>query len=173
MRWMWIDQIVSHARGERLVAVKCISLSEEMLHDHIPLSSMPEGSALIMPASLLIEGMAQTAGILVGYLSDFREKVILGKINLAEFDGEVFPGQTVRFDARIDRTDPTGVATTGIVEVLDQRRGEWRTIGRTEMLFSHLDQNRAGVTFPEHNFVFSENFQMLLADFEAAEKASG
>lgn len=171
MRWMWIDQIVSHERGSRLVAVKCISSSEEMLHDHIPLEQLGEGAALVMPTSLLIEGMAQTAGVLVGYLSDFREKVILGKINLAEFDAEVAPGQTVRFDARIDRVDPTGVATTGTIEVLDHRLGAWMPIGRTEMLFSHLDQNRAGVSFPEHNFVFSENFQMLLSDFENAEKS--
>jgi hypothetical protein len=29
-------------------------------------------------------------------------------------------------------------------------------------MFSHLDQNMAGESFPEHNFVFGEGFKTLL-----------
>jgi len=29
-------------------------------------------------------------------------------------------------------------------------------------LFSHIDNNMAGTEFPEHNFVFSDNFKMIL-----------
>ena len=60
MRWMWIDQIVEFQPSKRMTAVKNVSLSEEHLHDHI-IAGSP-----VMPASLMIEGMAQTAGILVG-----------------------------------------------------------------------------------------------------------
>ena len=70
MRWMWIDRIVSLEKGKRLVALKNVSMAEEHLHSHI--AGVP-----IMPASLIVEGMAQAAGILVGHAEDFREKVIL------------------------------------------------------------------------------------------------
>jgi 3-hydroxymyristoyl/3-hydroxydecanoyl-(acyl carrier protein) dehydratase len=69
MRWMWIDQILELEPGRRLVAIKNVTLAEEHLHDHFPaagnLPPLP-----VMPASLIIEGMAQTAGILVGAARD-------------------------------------------------------------------------------------------------------
>ena len=84
-----------------MVAVKNVSLAEEHLHDHFPADAA--GDALpIMPASLMIEGMAQTAGILVGSVNRFREKVILAKVVRAAFDRDVFPGQSIQYDASID-----------------------------------------------------------------------
>ena len=95
MRWMWIDSIVEHEPGQRLVAVKQVSLAEEHLHDHF--ATEPGRLAEpVMPASLIIEGMAQTAGILVGAVNRFQEKVVLAKIVRAEVEGEVGPGQTIR-----------------------------------------------------------------------------
>jgi hypothetical protein len=32
-------------------------------------------------------------------------------------------------------------------------------------MFSHIDQNMAGMKFPEHNFVFTEQFTELLKGF--------
>ena len=29
-------------------------------------------------------------------------------------------------------------------------------------MFSHIDQNLAGIEFPEENFVFSDNFRTIL-----------
>src|SRR5262247_982065 len=98
MRWMWIDRVVSLEPGKRLVAVKHVSLAEEHLHDHFPADAL--GPAMpIMPASLIIEGMAQTAGILVGHAEDFREKVILAKVSKAELSEEAAPGYTLRYTA--------------------------------------------------------------------------
>ncbi len=161
MRWMWIDQIVEHVPGQRLCAVKNVSLSEDHLHDHFPAS----GGGPVMPASLMIEGMAQTAGILVGSINRFKEKVILAKINSARFDKDVFPGQAIRYEARIERIDAQGASTHGVVRRLSHtgdNAGAWEDIGTVDLMFSHLDQNMAGLEFPEENFVFSDNFKMLL-----------
>ena len=76
MRWMWIDTIVAYEPEARLVAIKNVSLAEEHLHDHVPASAL-WAQTPVMPASLMVEGMAQTAGILVGAARGFREKVIL------------------------------------------------------------------------------------------------
>lgn len=169
MRWMWIDRIVELVPGQRLVAVKNVSLAEEHLHDHFPRRVAPGGDALpampVMPASLMIEGMAQSAGILVGHTGGFREKVILAKINTAEFSSEATPGTVIRYTATIERFDASGAATRGVVEVLRPGPGEpgaFEPIGRVDLMFSHLDKNMGGAMFPEDNFVFTDAFRTLL-----------
>ena len=163
MRWMWIDRLIEFETEKRMVAVKSVSLSEDHLHDHFPATESLDAQPL-MPATLIIEGMAQTAGILVGSVNGFTEKVILAKIKRARIDADVFPGQTIRFDATIERIDAGGAATTGIIERRSNGSEDegWEPIGCIDLMFSHIDQNMAGVEFPEHNFVFSDNFKMIL-----------
>lgn len=170
MRWMWIDRIVELVPGQRLVAIKNVSLAEEHLHDHfsaLPASPGFEGRAAcpIMPMSLIIEGMAQSAGILVGHAGNFAEKVILAKVGAAELDREVTPGQTLRYTATIRQMDRQGASTEGVVELLEyagMAEGTATKIGRIDLMFSHVDQNMAGLQFPDHNFVFGESFKTVL-----------
>jgi len=170
MRWMWIDSIVEHEPGQRMVAIKNVSLAEEHLHDHFPADD--QGDALpIMPASLIIEGMAQTAGVLVGTMSRFREKVILAKVVVAEFEFEVGPGQVIRYDATLDRFDKLGAATSGVVSVLTPPDSTWTEMGRVDLMFSHIDQNVSGLAFPVENFVFSDNFRTILRNAGLADLA--
>ncbi len=152
MRWIWIDRFVEFEPHTRATAVKNVSLAEEHLHDHW--EAFP-----IMPASLIIEGMAQTAGILVGQARDFREKVILAKVTKAEFDDIVTPGDQITYHAEIDVITDEAASTRGTV----CRDG--REIGRVDLMFSHIDQNLAGVKFPEENFVFTGQFERLVAPF--------
>lgn len=168
MRWMWIDRVVELVPRERMVAIKNVSLAEEHLHDHF--AAEGERSALpVMPASLILEGMAQTAGILVGHAEGFREKVVLAKIGRAEIEREAGPGMTLRYTAVIERMDPVGASTKGTVELLDHANAAagFERIGSVNMMFSHLDNNmggagRSGEAFPSHNFVFGESFRTLL-----------
>jgi 3-hydroxyacyl-[acyl-carrier-protein] dehydratase len=163
MLWMWIDRIVELVPRQRLVAVKLLSLAEEHLRDHFPAAGARPAMP-IMPASLVIEGMAQSAGILVGHAEGFREKVILAKVGTAELDREAAPGCVLRYTAVIQHMDRQGASTAGTVELLDHAapgRG-WERIGRIDLMFSHIDKNMAGLEFPEHNFVFGEGFRTLL-----------
>ncbi|MBM4008602.1 MAG: beta-hydroxyacyl-ACP dehydratase [Planctomycetes bacterium] len=161
MRWLWIDAILLHEPATRLVAVKNVSLAEEHLHQHF--AEGADGPAQpLMPATLMLEGMAQTAGILVGSVRNFSEKVILAKVTEAVFEQDVVPGQSIRYDAMIERLDDMGASTKGVISRWDHRDGSWTDIGRTEIIFSHVDQNRAGLELPEHNFVFGENFRAIL-----------
>ncbi len=165
MRWMWIDQIVHFEPEKRLVAIKCVSLAEEHLHDHFAADDRFPQAQPTMPASLMIEGMAQTAGILVGSVNRFKEKVVLAKIVKAEISCDVSPGQTIRYDATLERIDQAGASTVGTVECCDHSQDDnvtWKKIGTIELMFSHLDQNAAGLEFPEENFVFSDNFKTIL-----------
>lgn len=161
MRWMWIDRIVVFEEGRRMVAVKNVSLAEEYLHDHFPAGR--DGDARpVMPAPLIIEGMAQTAGILVGSVNRFREKVILAKITRVELDCEVFPGQMIEYDATLERIDKAGASTRGMVRRAAPPDLKWQEIGRIDLMFSHIDRNLAGIEFPKENFVFGDNFRTIL-----------
>lgn len=161
MRWMWIDKVIAFEPEKRLVAVKNVSLAEEHLHQHFAAEGgLP--AAPVMPNSLILEGMAQTAGILVGSVHGFREKVVLAKVASATFERDVTPGETIRYDATIERMDDMGASTIGIVERWSFVDNAWAPVGRIELMFSHLDKNRAGTEFPEENFVFGENFRTLL-----------
>lgn len=170
MRWMWIDRVVELVPRQKMVAVKNVSLAEEHLHDHFAADLARGLTALpVMPTSLILEGMAQTAGILVGHAEEFREKVILAKITRAEITRDATPGTTLRYTATIDRYDALGASTRGIVELLDHARPDrgFAAIGEIDLIFSHLDNNqggagRSGEAFPEHNFVFGDAFKTLL-----------
>ncbi|MCB9838081.1 MAG: beta-hydroxyacyl-ACP dehydratase [Phycisphaeraceae bacterium] len=164
MRWMWIDRITELTPGERLTAVKHVSLAEEHLHDHFAADAargLPP--APTMPACFIIEGMAQSAGILVGHTGAFKEKVVLAKVSRVELTEDAAPGDTLRYTATLDRMDDVGAQTSGVVELCPpDDPANPREIGRIDLMFSHLDNNMGGQKFPEHNFVFSDSFRTLL-----------
>ena len=154
MRWIWIDKFVEFTPRASATAVKNVSLAEEHLHDLYP--HFP-----IVPHSLIVEGMAQTAGILVGEARNFAEKVILAKVGRATFHRLVRPGDTLRFNATIDQLSEQGASITGTVTVGTGND----VVAEIELMFSHIDQNLAGLRFPEHNFVFTEQFTELLKTY--------
>jgi 3-hydroxyacyl-[acyl-carrier-protein] dehydratase len=158
MRWIWIDKFVEFRSGDSAVAIKNVTLAEEHLHDHFP--GFP-----VMPESLLIEAMAQTAGILVGEAKKFQEKVILAKIKRAVFSDYVKPGDTIRIRAKIDSIVAEAATTSGRITRDD------KLIAEIDLMFSHIDQNLAGIEFPEENFVFGSDtsvFESLLRDVHSA-----
>jgi 3-hydroxyacyl-[acyl-carrier-protein] dehydratase len=152
MRWIWIDKFLEFEPGRSAVALKNVTLAEEHVHDHFPGFPM-------MPECLMIEAMAQTAGILVGQARNFEEKVILAKIKKAAFFHYVRPGDTITLHARIESIAPEAASTEGEI-----RRGD-EIIAKISLMFSHIDKNLAGKKFPEENFVFTDMFNSLLTGF--------
>lgn len=159
---MWIDRITEFEADRRMAAIKAVSAAEEHMDDHFPMQGElpPEG---IMPASLVIEGMAQTAGILVGTVNRFREKVVLAKVTRAELEVDFRCGDVLRHVAVIERIDAAGASCSGVVERLDVLgSGPPEEVGRIDLMFAHADRNLAGTEFPEENFVFGENLRGIL-----------
>src|SRR4051812_24878763 len=152
MRWIWIDKFVEFTPRTSATAVKNVSLAEEHLHDLYP--AFP-----IVPHSLIVEGMAQTAGILVGEARNFAEKVILAKVGKATFHRLVRPGDTIAYSAKIDQLSEQGASISGTVTCGSE------TVAEIDLMFSHIDQNMAGLKFPENNFVFTEQFTELLKTY--------
>lgn len=162
MRWMWIDRVLELTPRTRCVSIKHVSLAEEHLHDHFA-GDTTRPPLPVMPASLIVEGMAQTGGILVGHAGAFKEKVVLAKVGKVELSREAIPGDTLRYTANMTLFDAAGASVSGLVELLDPARpGSAEQIGAIDLMFSHIDQNMSGIEFPSHNFVFSESFRTLL-----------
>jgi 3-hydroxyacyl-[acyl-carrier-protein] dehydratase len=149
MRWIWIDRFLEFHRGKSARAIKSLSMAEEYFADHFP------GSP-IMPGTLILEGLAQTGGVLVGEVNDFQEKVVLAKIPWARFYRDALPGEQLIYDVEVLHLRPEGAATQGKVTA----NGE--LIAEAEIFFAHLDKARSQQFFGDQNFVFSGELKHLL-----------
>ena len=114
MRWIWIDRFVEFQSGKSARAVKNLSQAEDHFADHFP--GWP-----VMPAALILEGLAQTGGILVGEANQFREKVVLAKIPKAVFHREAMAGEQLVYEVEVLHLRPEGAS----VAAASCRTGRW------------------------------------------------
>jgi 3-hydroxyacyl-[acyl-carrier-protein] dehydratase len=149
MRWLWIDRFVAFASGRSATAVKALSAAEDHFADHFP--GYP-----VMPAALLLEGLAQTGGILAGEARGFKEKVVLAKVPTATFHRDAMAGELLTYTAELVDLRDEGAVVKGRITAGDD------PIAEAEIFFAHLDQNRSKQMFGDHNFVFSGELKTLL-----------
>ncbi len=141
MRWFWIDQFTEFVRGRRAVALKCVALSEEQIDGYSP--GFP-----LMPGSLMIEGMAQTAGLLVGEMEGFSQRVVLAKIGKAIFYRPAMPGDVLRYEATINDVKGDG-ALASVNAYIDED-----IAAEVELMFAFLDDRfPSGPLFDPVDFV--------------------
>jgi 3-hydroxyacyl-[acyl-carrier-protein] dehydratase len=132
MRWFWIDRFEEFLSGKHAVAVKCITMSDEPVDDYSP-------GRPFYPASLIVEGLAQCGGLLVGQLSDFRKRVVLAKVTRSKFYFEAEPGDVLVFRTDIVSLQDSGGIATGTVHVKD------RLLCEADLTFAYLDDRFQGV----------------------------
>ncbi len=160
MRWYWVDKFIEFNSGQSAKAVKNVSLAEEHLHDHFP--GFP-----VMPASLMIEGMAQTGGILLGEKNDFEYNVILAKVPKVEFHSWACPGDQLIYSATLEdaRDEGGSVSVTAMV-------GD-RLVAEAEIVFVHLSSDDPQLSrIDQKNFVFKMNLMDILTVGKAGTGAS-
>jgi 3-hydroxyacyl-[acyl-carrier-protein] dehydratase len=133
MRWFWLDRFTEFVSGSHATAVKCVSLSEDHLHDHWPYYP-------VMPNTLVAEGMAQCGGLLVSEVYKFSELVVLAKFAKCEFDGEVRPGDTLRYRTEIVQAKDAGASVNVSAHVGDRRHAN------AEIFFARLDPEASALT---------------------------
>ncbi|MDR2440445.1 MAG: beta-hydroxyacyl-ACP dehydratase [Planctomycetaceae bacterium] len=128
MHWYWIDRITVFESQKRAESVKAITLAEDHLHDHFKFAPM-------MPGSLIIEGIAQTAGLLLYEAKDYKEKVVLAKIPKFTFHKvHVVPGEILTYKVQLETFREAG----GVASVQAYRNEELLAEG--ELMFAHLGQ---------------------------------
>lgn len=136
MRWFWIDRFERFLSGVEAVALKNVTFAEEPLDDYLP--GKPH-----YPHSLIIEGMAQTGGLLLSQLDNFEARIVLAKVSKAEFFALVEPGDQLRLTARLQSVQPDGAIIEGQTHVGDRLQGQF------EMTFAILDESYGEASFFE------------------------
>ena len=93
-----VDRIVEHDAAGRLVATKNVSGTEDFFVGHFP--GQP-----VMPGVLLMESLAQAAGIwLLKTAPDPRQvEIRVVGIDDAKFRRPVVPGDTLRFELTVEK----------------------------------------------------------------------
>src|SRR5262249_45024 len=104
----------------------------------------------------ILEGLAQTGGILVGEAKQFREKVVLAKVPRAAFHREVLAGEQLVYEAEVLHLREEGASVAGRA-LVDGPVG-----AEAEIFFAHLDQARSRQPFGDRNFVFTGEMRHLL-----------
>lgn len=110
MRWFWIDRFTEFVRDTRAVTLKHICFGEEAIDDYLP--GHPH-----YPHSLMIEGMAQTGGLLVSEAEGFTVKTVLAKVSKATFSRLVVPGDTLKLTAVVQDKQPSGAVVHGRITI--------------------------------------------------------
>ena len=158
MRWFWIDRFTEFESGRSATAIKNVSLAEDHLHDHFP-------GAPVMPNSLVIEGLAQTGGLLAAEHSGFENRVVLAKVAKARFYFAAVPGDTLTYRATLEGIHKDGAIISGTSHVGQRLQGE------VQLFFAHLDEDAAGKSlFDPASFLA---MLKLLGIFEVGRDAEG
>lgn len=130
-RWMWLDRFLEFVEGRRAVALKNVTMSDEPIDLYQP--GFP-----VLPCSLILEGIAQTGGILVGACHDFRKRIVLAKIGKAVFHRPAVPG-----DGLIYTTEILGMQSEGALIRATSRIGD-EPHAEVECSFGFLDDRFIG-----------------------------
>src|SRR5450631_2551314 len=106
-----VDRI-EELEEERVVGIKNVTINEPFFTGHFP--EIP-----VMPGVLIIEAMAQVAGILVlSSIPDRKDKlVLLAAVNEAKFRKPVVPGDQLRIEMKVLRRKATIAKMNGVATV--------------------------------------------------------
>jgi 3-hydroxyacyl-[acyl-carrier-protein] dehydratase len=124
--FLMVDRVIEIEPGKRAVAIKNVTINEEFFQGHYP--QYP-----IMPGVLIIEAMAQVAGIAVLSVEEYRGRVpVFAGIDKAKFRKPVVPGDQLRIEVEILKLGRMGKAE-GKAFVGDELRAE------AQLLFAAAD----------------------------------
>lgn len=158
MRWYWIDRFIEFQSGRYAKAIKNVTAAETYLHDHFP--GYP-----ILPNTLVMEGLAQTGGLLVFEHNRFAENPILAKVPAARFHGEVLPGDKLTYTATIEEVKKEGALVSATSHNGDRLQAEM------QMMFAHFHcEHHTGPLSDPSIFL---NMMRVLGAFEVARAADG
>lgn len=105
MRYILLDRITQLSPPELARGVKCVSLSDDIFADHFP--GFP-----VLPGALILEGLAQLAGVLLEATMRQRGRhdlhALLTMVDRAKFRQVVRPGDRLELEARVERVTEDG-----------------------------------------------------------------
>ncbi len=109
MRHYWVDRIVTLLPGQRAVGLKAVALSEDVFNEHFP------GNP-IFPGVYLLEGLAQTAGVLLARTYE-QQIALMATIDRARFPSFARPGDAVELAVEIEAVHESTIRVIGVATV--------------------------------------------------------
>jgi 3-hydroxyacyl-[acyl-carrier-protein] dehydratase len=113
MRFLLFDRIDAAEPGSRIEAVKLVSLTDNALADHYPRRA-------VLPATLVVESMAQLGGMLHVLTHDFAVEMLLVLVDDVTLHRPVLHGETMTIEVRTERDHPYGATMKGEARVEDE-----------------------------------------------------
>ena len=131
-----VDRILEIEPGKRALGLKNVSVNEDFFNGHFP------GQAM-MPGVLILEAMAQVAGVLILTVPDHQHKLaVIGGLDSVKFRKPVVPG-----DALITEVEVLSVRKSfGKVKMTGRVKDE--VVASCEMIFGLVPRlSRPATTF--------------------------
>ncbi|HUF07074.1 MAG TPA: 3-hydroxyacyl-ACP dehydratase FabZ [Candidatus Binatia bacterium] len=95
--FLMVDRIIELEPGKRVVGIKQVTANEPQFTGHFP-------GRPIMPGVLMVEALAQTAGVGVMTLPEYRGKLgLFAGIDECRFRRMVVPGDTLRLEVTVEK----------------------------------------------------------------------
>lgn len=128
--FLLVDKVLEVEAGKRIVAIKNVSTNEPFFQGHFP--GFP-----IMPGVLIVEALAQTAGIAVAMLEEGKGKLgVFAGIDGMKFKRQVVPGDTLKLEAEI-LFSKLGVTKAKVIATVDGQ-----TAAEGEIKFAMVSVNK-------------------------------
>lgn len=110
MRYVLIDRITELVAGQRARAVKNVTMSDALMMRYRP-------DLTALPATMVLEAMAQTAGALAVVSNDFQQQPVLAKVQAARFHGQARAGDQIVIEAELEELRPEGCRVQATAEI--------------------------------------------------------
>jgi UDP-3-O-[3-hydroxymyristoyl] N-acetylglucosamine deacetylase/3-hydroxyacyl-[acyl-carrier-protein] dehydratase len=111
--FLLVDRVVVLEPGRRIVALKNVSYNEPFFQGHWP-------GRPIMPGVLIVEAMAQAAGVLVGLGAEEGREALLASLDGVKLRRPVVPGDQLRLEADSVRSKGRAVQVKALARVDDR-----------------------------------------------------
>ncbi len=133
MRFILIDKVTELDLGKSISGIKCVTSTEDVMHDHFP-------GKPIMPGSLLVESAAQLSGMLLELSENQDESIpikrsVLVQIEKMKFHNFSKPGDQLTINANIVSKLPDAAK----VNVAINCENELRVKGRLSFSMIEID----------------------------------
>jgi len=135
--FLLVDRILELVPGKKAVGLKNVTINEEFFEGHFP------GHA-VMPAVLLVEAMAQVAGVILLSMTGNKGKLAyFGGMDKVRFRHPVVPGDTLVTEALILKNSGRFGKVKAVASVGDQ------TVAEGEFIFALVGRENSSSVVEE------------------------
>jgi UDP-3-O-[3-hydroxymyristoyl] N-acetylglucosamine deacetylase/3-hydroxyacyl-[acyl-carrier-protein] dehydratase len=127
--FLLVDRVVELEPGERLVALKNVSINEPFFQGHWP-------TRPIMPGVLIVEAMAQAAGLLIGRGLEPGRDALMASLDGVKLRRPVVPGDQLRLEVGEVRRKGRAAQVRAVARV------DHRVVAEATIRFMVIDSGR-------------------------------